>query len=207
MKRERESRIIAPPSILQQSDRACIRESKPWSCVSCLYTSRAIAADSLFLDCTADSTDMSSVLWSVAVCASRCSSRLGQYRIPSEEFCVGYLGSSSKGSWCCLVRTNPVKRYSRIIASQFLMITGCPGGSGVSKVLRQGSAFQRIVDAVSGPEGSTKDRYFDVIGSDPRGINHTTPHLEYYSNSPLETHMVTTIHGALESSTSSLDTQ
>jgi hypothetical protein len=48
----------------------------------------------------------------------------------------------------------------------------------VYQVLRVGRSLQTIVDAESDPglgEEETSDRYFDMIGFDPRGVNNTTP--------------------------------
>lgn len=56
---------------------------------------------------------------------------------------------------------------------------GGPGGSGVNLLLREGIETQTIVDEGRYPdhkglEGSS-GLSFDIIGFDPRGVNHTTP--------------------------------
>jgi pimeloyl-ACP methyl ester carboxylesterase len=68
-------------------------------------------------------------------------------------------------------------------------MTGGPGGSGVKYALLDGPRMQRIVDSIKDPniEVSSSDyneaRYFDIIGIDPRGINHTTPTLDCFPDS------------------------
>lgn len=64
---------------------------------------------------------------------------------------------------------------------------GGPGGSGVEQVLLHGAEIQRIVDSSrdvsDDPDrhvDSDKDRYFDIIGFDPRGVNHSTPILSCF---------------------------
>ncbi|KAF5861315.1 hypothetical protein ETB97_000431 [Aspergillus alliaceus] len=62
---------------------------------------------------------------------------------------------------------------------------GGPGGSGVFQVLQVGRALQTIVDAETDPtieEQETPDRYFDIIGFDPRGVNNTTPGFSCFPN-------------------------
>ncbi|KAE8155297.1 TAP-like protein-domain-containing protein [Aspergillus avenaceus] len=59
-----------------------------------------------------------------------------------------------------------------------LINPGGPGGSGVLQALQVGPGLQTIVDAESGPSvdnEETSDRYFDIVGFDPRGVNNTTP--------------------------------
>lgn len=56
--------------------------------------------------------------------------------------------------------------------------TGGPGGSGILQALQSGRNLQTIVDAESDPSsglGDPDDKYFDVIGFDPRGVGQTTP--------------------------------
>ncbi|EHA27428.1 hypothetical protein ASPNIDRAFT_44868 [Aspergillus niger ATCC 1015] len=57
---------------------------------------------------------------------------------------------------------------------------GGPGGSGVAQVLVSGKALQKTVDSendpgIVDPESASRDKYFDIIGFDPRGVNNTTP--------------------------------
>ncbi|EXJ92764.1 hypothetical protein A1O3_01316 [Capronia epimyces CBS 606.96] len=55
-----------------------------------------------------------------------------------------------------------------------LVNPGGPGGSGVAKVLNDGPQMRQIVDG---------DRSFDIIGFDPRGVNHSTPVLACFPDS------------------------
>ncbi|KAF2013380.1 hypothetical protein BU24DRAFT_483091, partial [Aaosphaeria arxii CBS 175.79] len=57
---------------------------------------------------------------------------------------------------------------------------GGPGGSGVWQALNSARDLQLIVDAWPTPsrsadDGGDDDKYFDIIGFDPRGINNTEP--------------------------------
>ncbi|RDW59410.1 hypothetical protein BP6252_12497 [Coleophoma cylindrospora] len=55
---------------------------------------------------------------------------------------------------------------------------GGPGGSGVDQLLRAGSEIQDIVSSHIEPELASvnpANKYYDVIGFDPRGVNNTTP--------------------------------
>lgn len=64
-----------------------------------------------------------------------------------------------------------------------LVNPGGPGGSGVAKVLYHGELIQQIVDSDRTPsEWSESDKYFDIIGFDPRGINHSTPVLSCFQD-------------------------
>lgn len=52
------------------------------------------------------------------------------------------------------------------------------GGSGVNLALRQSEHLQEVADAAHKPcskASKSSDRYFDVVGFDPRGVNNTTP--------------------------------
>ncbi|KIW55985.1 hypothetical protein PV05_04688 [Exophiala xenobiotica] len=67
-----------------------------------------------------------------------------------------------------------------------LINPGGPGGSGVAKLLQHGSQMQHIVDSDKPVNQSTEeddDRYFDIIGFDPRGVNHSTPILTCFPDS------------------------
>ncbi|KAI5362847.1 Putative alpha/beta hydrolase-1, peptidase S33 tripeptidyl aminopeptidase-like protein [Septoria linicola] len=64
---------------------------------------------------------------------------------------------------------------------------GGPGESGIDEVIDRGRAIQVIVDAASPPvvggklsEVDSRDKYFDIIGFDPRGVKYTTPHLHCF---------------------------
>ncbi|EME41089.1 hypothetical protein DOTSEDRAFT_82542 [Dothistroma septosporum NZE10] len=64
-----------------------------------------------------------------------------------------------------------------------LVNPGGPGESGVDQVLDRGHAIQTIVDsATDTANASANDRYFDIIGFDPRGVKHTTPSLRCFSD-------------------------
>ncbi|KAL5342130.1 TAP-like protein-domain-containing protein [Aspergillus crustosus] len=61
---------------------------------------------------------------------------------------------------------------------------GGPGGSGATQALLSGRNLQSIADAAASPSTSQKseDRYFDIIGFDPRGVNNTTPGFSCFPN-------------------------
>ncbi|KAJ5171940.1 hypothetical protein N7492_004533 [Penicillium capsulatum] len=58
-----------------------------------------------------------------------------------------------------------------------LINPGGPGGSGALSAFLSGRNLQTIVDAEGGPStnSATNDKYFDIIGFDPRGVGSTTP--------------------------------
>ena len=69
--------------------------------------------------------------------------------------------------------------------------TGGPGSSGVKFLLDHGKTIQMIVDSSNDPSDfgqneSSKPKYFDILGIDPRGINNTTPRLTCFPNSVAE---------------------
>ncbi|KAM3068492.1 hypothetical protein ACMFMG_009632 [Clarireedia jacksonii] len=73
-------------------------------------------------------------------------------------------------------------RYGGVI----LVNPGGPGGSGVNSIFDGGRQVQQVVDAhTSGPgkHFSSDERYFDVVGFDPRAINKTTPKLSCFPDS------------------------
>ncbi|KAJ5641642.1 hypothetical protein N7490_005642 [Penicillium lividum] len=66
-----------------------------------------------------------------------------------------------------------------------LINPGGPGGSGTLQASLSGRNLQTIVDAEMDPDsglGGSEDRYFDVIGFDPRGVGHTTPAVTCFPN-------------------------
>ncbi|RAL10152.1 putative proteinase [Aspergillus homomorphus CBS 101889] len=68
-----------------------------------------------------------------------------------------------------------------------LINPGGPGGSGVAEVLLDGRNLQAIMDAETDlsvePRGEyVRDKYYDVIGFDPRGVNNTTPGFSCFPN-------------------------
>ncbi|KAK4445327.1 TAP-like protein-domain-containing protein [Podospora aff. communis PSN243] len=78
-------------------------------------------------------------------------------------------------------------RYGGAIIVSGISIAGGPGGSGVLKVLSHGMQIQTIVDAPSPPspadsdgDAEALDKYFDIIGFDPRGIGYSTPRLRCF---------------------------
>ncbi|KAJ5919828.1 Peptidase S33 tripeptidyl aminopeptidase-like C-terminal [Penicillium verhagenii] len=72
----------------------------------------------------------------------------------------------------------PVLRFRRTMGDQKKKKGSGPGGPGTLQALLSGRNLQTIIDAESDPSSGEKhsdDRYFDVIGFDPRGVGHTTP--------------------------------
>ncbi|RVX74486.1 hypothetical protein B0A52_01612 [Exophiala mesophila] len=64
-----------------------------------------------------------------------------------------------------------------------LVNPGGPGGSGVAKVLYHGELIQQVVDSDRTlNESHDSDKYFDIIGFDPRGVNHSTPVLSCFQD-------------------------
>ncbi|KAL6249092.1 hypothetical protein RBB50_004155 [Rhinocladiella similis] len=65
-----------------------------------------------------------------------------------------------------------------------LVNPGGPGGSGVAKLLLHGSLMQQVADSDKAvDEAAESDKYFDIIGFDPRGVNHSTPILTCFPDS------------------------
>ncbi|KAK0637546.1 hypothetical protein DIS24_g10709 [Lasiodiplodia hormozganensis] len=65
---------------------------------------------------------------------------------------------------------------------------GGPGGSGVAKAFKDGPRMQQAADYLSAPDEQTpspnlNSKYFDIIGFDPRGVNHSTPKLLCFPDS------------------------
>ena len=70
------------------------------------------------------------------------------------------------------------------------MVIGGPGGSGVSFVFRYGDTVSTVVNAPTDPNTvdeatarTSSDKYFDLLSWDPRGVNHTTPAVQCFSDS------------------------
>ncbi|KIX01829.1 uncharacterized protein Z518_09556 [Rhinocladiella mackenziei CBS 650.93] len=93
-----------------------------------------------------------------------------------------------------------------------LINPGGPGGSGVAKLLYHGSQIQQVVDsdrpvtAHFAHDSSGSEKYFDIIGFDPRGINHSTPLLTCFPDNFARQiwNMQTEAEGILGSSEGSL---
>ncbi|KAJ5786225.1 Peptidase S33 tripeptidyl aminopeptidase-like C-terminal [Penicillium pulvis] len=67
-----------------------------------------------------------------------------------------------------------------------LINPGGPGGSGALQALLSGRHLQTIVDAENDPSsglGGPDDKYFDIIGFDPRGVGQTTPAVTCFPDS------------------------
>ncbi|KAJ5912957.1 Peptidase S33 tripeptidyl aminopeptidase-like C-terminal [Penicillium tannophilum] len=67
-----------------------------------------------------------------------------------------------------------------------LINPGGPGGSGALQALLSGRHLQTIVDAENEPSsglGGPDDKYFDIIGFDPRGVGQTTPAVTCFPDS------------------------
>ncbi|KXG48153.1 uncharacterized protein PGRI_020230 [Penicillium griseofulvum] len=72
-----------------------------------------------------------------------------------------------------------------------LVNPGGPGASGVNMILGQGRRLQKIVDSQAmpisvqqnfkGPQ-TVDDKYYDIVGFDPRGINNTTPRYQCFTD-------------------------
>lgn len=62
--------------------------------------------------------------------------------------------------------------------------SGGPGGSGIKLALLHGRNIQRIVDSPVSPDESLAngEKYFDIIGFDPRSVGFTTPSFTCFSN-------------------------
>ncbi|KIM93355.1 hypothetical protein OIDMADRAFT_106925 [Oidiodendron maius Zn] len=65
-----------------------------------------------------------------------------------------------------------------------LINPGGPGGSGVNLALLHGRNIQRIVDSPISPDESLAngEKYFDIIGFDPRSVGFTTPSFTCFSD-------------------------
>ncbi|KAJ5108463.1 hypothetical protein N7456_005138 [Penicillium angulare] len=69
-----------------------------------------------------------------------------------------------------------------------LINPGGPGGRGTLQAFLSGRNLQTIVDAENEPgldsgSESASDKYFDIIGFDPRGVGYTTPALTCFPDS------------------------
>ena len=89
-----------------------------------------------------------------------------------------------------------------------LINPGGPGGSGISSALKKGKDIQTVVSA--GPESALNKTalHFDVIGFDPRGVNHTTPSFNCFPDHVQATafQLESLAIGALDTSDASFDT-
>ncbi|MCJ1316800.1 hypothetical protein MMC15_002121 [Xylographa vitiligo] len=89
-------------------------------------------------------------------------------------------GESDKVAIAIVKRPAKVEVTDPRYAGVILFNPGGPGGSGVSLVLGNGQYFQALLD--SAPQSTDQldieaedEKYFDVLGWDPRGVNNTTP--------------------------------
>ncbi|PPJ50267.1 hypothetical protein CBER1_04917 [Cercospora berteroae] len=84
-----------------------------------------------------------------------------------------------------------------------LINPGGPGVSGVEHALEGGQAIQVKIDAAFSYNSSTyvspvkNAKYFDIIGFDPRGVNHSTPY-QTCSNSTAELESLAKTRGTLK---------
>jgi pimeloyl-ACP methyl ester carboxylesterase len=76
------------------------------------------------------------------------------------------------------VLINPGELVYASESEPVLIFLGGPGGSGTLQAFLSGRNLQTIVDAESDPifpASENGDKYFDIIGFDPRGVGSTTP--------------------------------
>jgi len=73
---------------------------------------------------------------------------------------------------------NPGESICTIESKPLFTLLGGPGGSGALQAFLSGRNLQTIVDAESDPifpAPENSDKYFDIIGFDPRGVGSTSP--------------------------------
>ncbi|KAI1618472.1 TAP-like protein-domain-containing protein [Exophiala viscosa] len=84
--------------------------------------------------------------------------------------------SSARVALAIVRRPAKVPVSSPSYGGAILINPGGPGGSGVAQMLYHGSQLRTIVDSDTPvDEASESDKFFDIIGFDPRGINHSRP--------------------------------
>ncbi|KAK5062512.1 hypothetical protein LTR84_004585 [Exophiala bonariae] len=95
----------------------------------------------------------------------------------------GPIESSNKVALAVIRRPARVPVNDPHYGGAVLINPGGPGGSGVAKALVHGALIQQVVDADREPsEAEAEDKYFDIIGFDPRGINRSTPILSCFQD-------------------------
>ncbi len=72
-------------------------------------------------------------------------------------------------------------RYGGLVWVQI----GGPGSSGVDFIIKHGKTYQMIVDSDLDPsideiDTGKSQKYYDILGMDPRGVNNTTPRYSWF---------------------------
>ncbi len=75
-------------------------------------------------------------------------------------------------------------RYGGLVWVQI----GGPGSSGVDFIIKHGKTYQMIVDSDLDPsineiDADNSQKYYDILGMDPRGVNNTTPRYSCFPTS------------------------